>query len=408
MDASSLKKLRKELEQELKGNILPFWMTYAPDQKHGGFAGYISHLNHVDDRANKGIVMHARILWTFAAVYRKYRKDEFLKMATRAYDYIRDHFMDREFGGVFWELDYRGEPVSTRKQVYAIVFTIYAMAEYWLACGEEEALASSIRLFGEIEAHALDRQRNGYTEALSREWEPIADVRLSEKDANERKTMNTHLHILEAYSSLFRVWKDPRLQRALENIITLFMERFIDPGTWHLNLFFDDDWTLKSTFISFGHDIECSWLVYEAAEALGKRELMEKTGRIAVKMAVENFRGLDEDSGLIYEMFPKENRVDSDKHWWPQAEALVGYFNAYQLSGDEEFVRKALAVWEFIKDKIIDHLHGEWVWGVNREGIPDTGKEKAGFWKCPYHNSRACLELMRRIDETLNRLRSDQ
>lgn len=399
-----LENLRNELEQELRENILPFWMTYAPDRKHGGFAGYISHRNRVDERANKGIVMHARILWTFAAAYRRYEEDALLKMAGRAYEYIRDHFMDVEFGGVFWELDYLGKPVTTRKQVYAIVFTIYALAGYWQACGDEEALEAAVRLFREIETHALDRERNGYTEALSREWEPVDDVRLSEKDANEHKTMNTHLHILESYTSLFRVWKDPQLQRSLENIITLFIEKFVDPETWHLNLFFDEDWNLKSTFISYGHDIECSWLLHEAAGVLGKMELVGKTGEIAVKMAGENFGGLDKDHGLIYERFPGENRVDSDRHWWPQAEALVGYFNAYQLSGDEEFVRKTLGVWNFIRDKIIDRSHGEWVWGVNREGVPDTGKEKAGFWKCPYHNSRACMEMIQRLDDTLNKL----
>ena len=398
-----LGEFRKELEMELKGNILPFWMTHSPDREHGGFAGYISHTNCVDPKANKGIVMHARVLWTFSAAYRKYADKAFLQMATRAYDYIRDYFTDRKSGGVFWELDYRGKPVTTRKQVYAMAFTIYAMAEYWQACGETEALDAAVRLFLETEEHALDRQRNGYTEALSREWEAVADVRLSEKDANERKTMNTHLHVLEAYTRLFRVWKDPKLRQALHNIINLFLEKFIDPVTWHLHLFFDDDWNLKSDLISFGHDIECSWLLDEAAGVLGEKELANRCGAIAVNMARENFGGLDDEHGLIYELFPGENRVDGDRHWWPQAEALVGYFNAFQLSGDEEFFHRSLGIWRFIKEKIIDHTYGEWLWGVKSNGLPDTGREKAGFWKCPYHNSRACLEVMKRIDELPDR-----
>lgn len=403
MEPKLLRDLRNELEMELKGNILPFWMTHAPDREHGGFAGYISHTNRVDGKANKGIVMHARILWTFAAAYRKYADKDFLQMATRAYDYIRDYFTDREFGGVFWELDYRGTPVTTRKQVYAMAFTIYALAEYWQACGDREALESAVRLFRETEAHALDRERNGYTEALSREWEAVTDVRLSEKDANERKTMNTHLHVMEAYARLFRIWKDPSLKQALNNIITLFLEKFIDPATWHLHLFFDDDWNLKSSLISFGHDIECSWLLDEAAAVLGEKELADRCGEIAVHMARENFGGLDAEHGLIYELFPRENRVDGDRHWWPQAEALVGYFNAYRLSGDEEFFHRTLGIWSFIKEKIIDHTYGEWFWGVKSNGVPDTGREKAGFWKCPYHNSRACLEVMQRIDEMRGR-----
>ncbi len=401
MDAKLLGALRTGLERELKENILPFWMTMAPDRENGGFAGYISHANRVNLRANKGIVLHARILWTFAAAFRISADPAYLEMATRAYRYILEHFTDHQLGGVFWELDYQGNPVTMRKQVYAIAFAIYAMTEYRQACGEKEALEWAVRHFRDLEEHALDRERNGYIEALSRDWEPVEDVRLSEKDANERKTMNTHLHILEAYTNLFRVYKDPRLREALENIIRLFMERFIDRETWHLRLFFDDDWNLRSDFISYGHDIECSWLLDEAAGVLGDTELAEECGRIAVRMARANFGGLDQEHGLIYEFFPRENRADGDRHWWPQAEAMVGYFNAYQRSGDEEFALKAMGIWEFIKKRIIDHTYGEWVWSVNREGIPATGKEKAGFWKCPYHNGRACMEMMRRIDETL-------
>jgi len=398
-----LGEFRKELEMELKGNILPFWMTHSPDREHGGFAGYISHTNCVDPKANKGIVMHARVLWTFSAAYRKYADKAFLQMATRAYDYIRDYFTDRKSGGVFWELDYRGKPVTTRKQVYAMAFTIYAMAEYWQACGETEALDAAVRLFLETEEHALDRQRNGYTEALSREWEAVADVRLSEKDANERKTMNTHLHVLEAYTHLFRVWKDPALKQALNNVINLFLEKFIDPVTWHLHLFFDDDWNLKSDLISFGHDIECSWLLDEAAAVLGEKELSERCGAIAVNMARENFGGLDDEHGLIYELFPGENRVDGDRHWWPRPKPWWATSMHSQLSGDEEFFHRSLGIWRFIKEKIIDHTYGEWLWGVKSNGLPDTGREKAGFWKCPYHNSRACLEVMKRIDELPDR-----
>jgi len=398
MKKGELIKWKDDLERELKENILPFWMKYSPDHINGGFVGHISYLNQVNEKADKGAVMHARILWTFAAVYRMFGDDAYLKIAGRAKDYIRDFFMDKEFGGVYWSLNYRGEPAVMRKQIYASAFVIYAFAEYFQAGGDKEALDSAIRLFREVEDHAFDSERNGYTEALSREWNPVGDVRLSDKDANERKTMNTHLHILEAYTNLFRVWKDTRLKQALENIITLFIEQFIDPGTWHLNLFFDDHWNNKTTFVSFGHDIECSWLLHEAAEVLGKKELADRTAEIAVKMARKNMMGLDSDNGLSYEFFPLENRLDSDRHWWVQAEALVGYFNAYQLSGDGEFLKKARGIWNFIREYLIDRNHGEWFWSVNREGIPNTLNEKAGFWKCPYHNSRACMEMIRRIE----------
>ncbi|MCK5134994.1 MAG: AGE family epimerase/isomerase [Bacteroidales bacterium] len=398
MITGQFRRLKKELEQELESNILSFWMKYTPDHAYGGFHGHVTHFNQTLEKANKGAIMNARILWTFAAAYRMYGEQAYLETAERAYQYIQDYFMDRELGGVFWELDYKGEVANSRKQIYAIAFVIYAMTEYRQACGNEQALKTAITLFEEIEAHALDPERNGYTEALARDWTPVADLRLSEKDDNESKTMNTHLHILEAYTNLYRVWKDHRLERALKNIIVLFIEKFVDPETHHLNLFFDDDWNLKSSLISYGHDIECSWLLHEAAEVLGQSDLIEKTEQVAVNMARKNFMGLDSDHGLFYELFPLENRLDTDKHWWPQAEAMVGYFNAFQLSGDEEFARKTINSWKFIQDKIIDRKYGEWYWSVNREGKPNTEKEKAGFWKCPYHNGRACMELSRRIE----------
>ncbi len=398
MNKDRIEQLRQELEVELKGNILPYWMKYTPDPNRGGFHGEVSHFNVPVEKAPKGAIMNTRILWTFAAAHRMYPEASYLKMAERAYHYILDHFIDREYGGVYWELDYKGIVSASRKQIYALAFTIYAMAEYHMARGDKNGLDTAISLFHLIEEHALDQEKGGYTEALSREWKPVEDLRLSEKDNNESKTMNTHLHILEAYTNLYRTWKDPRLETALEKLILLFLDRFVDPLTNHLNLFFDENWTLKSDLVSYGHDIECAWLLHEAAEILGNHKLVKATGDLAVKMARDNIQGLDTDGGLFYEFFPSELRLDSDKHWWPQAEAMVGYFNAYQLSGEQDFAIKALGSWEFIKKNLVDSKYGEWYWSVDRAGTPQTAKEKAGFWKCPYHNGRACMEIVKRID----------
>jgi len=398
MNKDRIEQFRQELEAELKGNILPYWMKHTPDRDHGGFHGEVSHFNVPVEKAPKGAIMNTRILWTFAAAHRMYPEASYLEMADRAYHYILDHFIDRDNGGVYWELDHKGNVSASRKQIYALAFTIYAMAEYHMAKGDKEALDTAIVLFHQIEEHALDRKKGGYTEALSREWKSVEDLRLSEKDDNESKTMNTHLHILEAYTNLYRTWKDPRLETALEKLILLFLDRFVDPLTNHLNLFFDENWTLKSNLVSYGHDIECAWLLHEAAEILGKPELVKLAGDLAVKMARDNSQGLDTDGGLFYEFFPSEIRLDSDKHWWTQAEAMVGYFNAYQLSGEQDFALKALGSWEFIKKYLVDSKYGEWYWSVDREGTPQTTKEKAGFWKCPYHNGRACMEIVKRID----------
>jgi mannobiose 2-epimerase len=401
MTAGRLRELQRELEQELRGNILPWWMEHTPDRESGGFYGHITHKNQVVEGARKGAVLNTRILWTFSAAYRMYPDQGYLEMARRAFEYIMDRFVDREFGGVFWELDHRGKVCNPRKQIYAVAFAIYALAEYRMAFGDETALESAAGLFNDIETHAMDRTRNGYTEALSAEWKPMEDLRLSEKDQNESKTMNTHLHVMEAYANLFRTWKDPRLGTALGNLIGLFLERFVDRGALHLNLFFDDHWNLRSSLVSFGHDIECAWLLHEAAGVLGDPVLLEQARELAVDMARESFTGLDSDGGLFYEYYPEEKMFDDDKHWWPQAEAMVGYFNAFQLSGREEYALKSLQCWDFIKKRIIDRNYGEWYWGVDREGVPLTVKEKAGFWKCPYHNARACMEMIRRIGQTV-------
>jgi mannobiose 2-epimerase len=401
MEKEALKEFRNELETELKDNILLWWMKYSPDQEHGGFHGHIDHQNQAVKGAGKGAVLNARILWTFSAAYRLYPDQDYLSMAERAYKFILDNFLDKDFGGVYWELDEQGGILSSRKQIYAIAFTIYALSEYHMACGDPQAKDLAIACFEDIEFYAFDPINKGYTEALSRDWEELDDLRLSEKDQNECFTMNTHLHILEAYGNLYRIWEDPALAKAIKNLIQLFLEKFIDPKNERLRLFFDENWNSKSTLVSFGHDIECSWLLHEAAEILGKEELVNASADLAVKMARKTFEGLDEDGGLYYEYMPDTSKLDTDKHWWPQAEAMVGYFNAYWISGDPEFLQRSRESWTFIHNYICDWIDQEWFWSVDKEGIPQTEKEKGGFWKCPYHNGRACLEIIHRIDQVL-------
>lgn len=395
----SLKTWKEELEQELRGNILPWWEKYAPDVKNGGFHGHIDHRNAVVEGAPKGAVLHARILWTFSAAFRSYKANAYRKMAERALDYMREHFIDPDFGGVYWDLEADGGIRSDRKQIYALAFTIYGLSEYYLATGDEQSLLEARYLFHDIETNALDRERGGYTDALTRDWLPAGDLRLSDKDQNESKTMNTHLHILEAYTNLYRCWQNPVLEKALEDLLLLMKERFTDRGSGHLHLFFNDHWELKSDLVSYGHDIEASWLMYEAAEVLGKKEYMEELAELAVHMAGMNLQGVGGDGGLAYEYFPGSGELDDDRHWWPQAEAVVGYFNAWELSGRDEFLHQSLRSWGFIKKYLVDRQYGEWIWSVAADGSPRTEKEKAGFWKCPYHNGRACMEVIRRISK---------
>lgn len=384
-----------EFQAELE-NILAYWRAHTPDEAHGGFFGQIDNDNRSTPTAAKGAVLHARILWTFAAACNHQPSAENLAVARRAYEYIVAHFLDAEHGGVYWSVDYRGRPLDTKKQIYALAFSIYGLAEYYRASGEAAALGHAQALFAAIEAHSFDPARGGYLEALARDWQPLADLRLSAKDANAQKTMNTHLHVLEAYATLSQVWPDARLRQQLKALLLDFADHFIDPQTQHLTLFFDESWQPRPDAVSYGHDVEAAWLLLEAAEALGEPGLIEHFRQTAVTLAAAAAEGLGPDGGLGYERHPG-GHPDADRHWWVQAEAVVGFYNAYQVSGDPGFQAKSAGAWRFIQQHILDRENGEWFWGVHADNSLMPNQDKAGFWKCPYHNGRACLEMLRRL-----------
>lgn len=377
--------------EELANNILPFWTDNMQDMEHGGFYGRMDGQNMLHRNANKGAVLNARILWTFAAAYRCLGNEDYLQIATRAYDYIKEHFIDKTYGGVFWELDHKGNPVNTKKQVYAQGFALYGFSEYYRATGNEEALELAKVFFRLIEKHK-DKRFGGYFEAFTRDWNPIEDMRLSSKDANEKKSMNTHLHILEPYTNLCRIWPDTELKEAQRQLINIFLDNILDRKTFHQNLFFGENWETKSTAVSFGHDIEASWLLYEAAEVLGDEDVRNKTMAISLNIADAAAEGLLPDGSMIYEK--DGSHKDEDRHWWVQAEGVVGYLYAYKLSGKALHKRRAEKLWEYIKANMIDHEYGEWHWSRLPDGRPDTKEDKAGFWKCPYHNGRMCMEMI--------------
>jgi len=387
---------QKELTDELK-NILTWWVNHAPDNISGGFYGKIDNDNQITPDSPKGSVLNARILWSFAAAYNHQPESEYLAMADRAYQYIVNHFIDEEEGGVYWSVDYKGEPLDTKKQVYAIAFAIYALSEYYRASKTENAKQLAIDLFYLLVEKAYDPVKTGYFEAFTKNWQPIADLRLSAKDANEKKTMNTHLHVLEGYTNLYRIWPDKALGEHIKTLLNNFFDYFIDKGKHHLKLFFDEDWNAKGSLVSYGHDIEATWLLLEAAEVIVDKASVKKMKEITIAMADATITGLDTDGGLWYEYEPKENHIVKEKHWWVQAEAMVGFFNAWQISGDEKYLNISLNNWEFVKTKILDKQNGEWFWGIGENSGVMRYQDKAGIWKCPYHNSRACLELIRRL-----------
>lgn len=397
-----LQLFRREIEQEFC-SILSYWINQSVDEQYGGFYGSIDHHNIVDILAPKGSVLNCRILWTFSAAYNLTHQQPYLNMAARAYDYINTHFLDDEFGGVYWTVDHAGHPFDTKKQVYAQAFALYALTEYFRATGEGAAKEKAIGLFALIERYSYDKERDGYFEAFNREWQEQDDLRLSAKDENEKKSMNTHLHVLEAYTNLYRIWPDDILKKQITRLINSFLDHIIDPTTHHQVLFFDEQWTPKSTVVSFGHDIEASWLLAEAADIVSDNELIIRTKKRCLQMAYAAARGLDADGGMWYEQDGATGHWVKEKHWWPQAEALVGFFHAWQVSGDDTFLQHTLRNWDFIRQNIIDKDFGEWHWGVLNEASEAnktimSWEDKAGLWKCPYHNGRACMEIMRRVD----------
>jgi len=388
---------RQELADELTGNILPFWMAHVVDRVHGGFYGAVTNDLQVRHDVPRSAILCARILWTYAAAYRRLGAEPYLSMARWAYDALTGVFWDRELGGLYWAVDAGGNPVSDRKHHYAQAFGLYGLTEYYRATQEPQSLRLAQDLFHLLEEHAYDAVHGGYLEGCSREWDALDDMRLSDKDLNCRKSMNTMLHILEAYTNLLRIWDDALLKARHRSLIETFLQQILDPGTGHFRLFFDDRWQSLSDHVSFGHDIEGSWLLWEAAEVQGDGELAAQVRRSALELATAVCReGLDEDGSVFYEAGPR-GLVDGGKAWWVQAEAMVGLYNAYQLSGQESFAQAAHRCWSYIQTHLVDTEHGDWVKQRSRDGEVDGSVYKAGPWECPYHHSRACFEMLHRL-----------
>ncbi|MBN1582850.1 MAG: AGE family epimerase/isomerase [Anaerolineae bacterium] len=401
MDKKRIVSYIDRAKAELTENILPFWLEHTVDRERGGFYGSISNDLVVDLAAERGALLCSRILWTYSAAYKRYPNPKYLDMVRWAYVDLLAHFWDDEFGGLYWAADAEGRPTNTRKQIYGQAFGVYALAEYFSAVREPAILDKAIVLFDLIETHSYDPENQGYLEAYTRKWRPEDDLRLSDVDLNEKKSMNTHLHVMEAYTNLARVWPDARLKARHRELLEVMIQRIIHPETYHTVLFFDETWHPRSDRVSFGHDIEASWLLVEAAEVAGDAAVLEQAKALAVKMAQAVYdEGLDADGGLLYEADP-HGIVDANKEWWPQAEAAVGFVNAYQLSGESHFLSAALQSWEFIERHMVDREHGEWFRAVTRDGVVRDCELKVSFWRCPYHNSRACIEMIERLESLI-------
>jgi len=392
-----LETYRSELQRELS-DILHYWMENTIDERHGGFVGRITSDNKKHPDAPKGSVLNSRILWSFSAAYNLTRTVKYLQMAQRAFAYLQKYFIDKEHGGVYWTVSAKGEPLDTKKQIYALSFAIYGLSEYYKASEDEDAKNAAIKLFCTIIKHSYDQMHGGYFEAFSRDWKTLDDLRLSAKDANEPKSLNTHLHVLEGFTNLYHIWPDQDLKQKLVELVQLFLRRIVCTKTDHLVLFFEDNWTPKSKTISYGHDIEASWLLQEAAETLGDKSMLLQVKDCSVAIANATKRGLDGDGGVWYEYDAAANHLIKEKHSWPQAEAMIGFFNAWQNTHEKKWLHYSLKSWDFVQRYMKDENGGEWHWGVYEDYSPMDKEDKVGIWKCPYHNSRACIDIIQRIN----------
>ena len=394
---AALEQYRYEMEQELKA-ILSYWMRYTIDEENGGFIGKIDHSNEIYKNAPKGSVLNSRILWTFSAAYKLTGNKEYLDIAEKAFAYLVDHFIDKEYGGVYWTVTHKGQPLDTKKQIYALSFAIYGLSEYYSCSKNEKAKETAFSLYDEICSYSHDERNGGYIEALTRDWNEITDLRLSDKDANEKKSMNTHLHVLEAFANLYSISPEKLLKERIIELIFIFLNHIISKDTSHLILFFEDEWNIRSNIVSYGHDIEAAWLVQEAAEITGDELLLLKVKDASIQLADAAAKGLDADGGLWYEYDEASGDLTTQKHSWPQAEAMVGFFNAWQITRDEKYLEHSMNSWRFVKEHIHDKTFGEWYWGVYEDYSVMDKEDKVGIWKCPYHNSRACIEIINRIN----------
>ena len=355
---------RKEVRQVLENNILNYWLTLKDPR--GGFYGEADGTAEIQYNAPRGVILNARIIWAFSAAYRALRKTEYLVAAVHARDWFLEHFCDHRYGGVYWSVDASGKRLETKKQLYAQGFAIYGLSELYKATHDDEVLKNAVNLFQIVESRFRDEENGGYIEALSRDFTPLEDMSLSAHDINADKTMNSHLHLLEAYANLYQVWPDKALRQAVTDLLDIICDRVMGPDG-HLQLYFRRDWTVIPGAVSYGHDIETSWLILECASAI-------------------------RDIDVVNRVCPAA--MDLSRQWWVLAEAVVGNLWLWKYHGDLKAPDRALSTWAYIRDNLVDRDNGEWFWAVHPDGTPDKDSPKAGFWKCPYHNTRMCLQVL--------------
>lgn len=386
------------LYNEMRGEIFriyEFWKKLR-DEENGGFYGYVGHNLDIDKNAVKGVILNSRILWFFSNVYLTTHKAEARELAAHAFSFLRDFCLDKEQGGVYWSLEHDGTVHDSTKHTYNQAFAVYGLSSYYAASGDMRALTLAYDIFKTIEEKCIDSF--GYGEAFDREWNVIFNDKLSEDGFKADKTMNTLLHITEAYTELYRVDRNERVKERLMSALRKIHDEVYDESTHILGVYFDKEMKSVGDVYSYGHDIEATWLIDRTLDEIGEFDYAEKLKSMNEKI-IESVLASAYDNGVIFNQ-SIDKKVDKTRVWWIQCESVIGFLNAYMRSGKEKYLSAVYAIWEKIKDSFIDTREGgEWFYSLGENGLPDSSKPIVEPWKCPYHNGRMCMEVIKRYEQ---------
>lgn len=384
--------LKKECKAELENRIIPFWNGLRDDEA-GGFYGFMDNDLLIRMWADKGVILNSRIMWFYSAAYMILKDEKLLDNARHAYEFLRDRCVDKENGGVYWMMTYDGKVSDGMKHTYNQAFAIYALSTFYKACGDKEALKLALELFETVEEKCVDNV--AYMEAFSVDWKLIPNDALSENGLMADKTMNTILHLIEAYTVLYDVSRDSRVLERLRFQLDITKDKIFDVNGNKLLVFFDKNLDVIGDIHSYGHDIEASWLLDRACDVIGDKALISDWSARNLRIA-ENILNIAFENGAVNN--ERENdKIDKKRVWWVQAESVVGFVNAYQHGGGDKFLDAAGTVFEWIKNYQIDKRNDSEWWGeVTFEGKPMQTVDMVNPWKCPYHNGRMCIEILSR------------
>lgn len=386
--------LQQEMREQLTGKILPFWKSLK-DDTYGGFYGFMDNDLRLDKQGIKGCILNSRILWFFSNAYLTLQDASLKEYADHAYEFLKNFCYDSEEGGMLWSLTYDGKIADSTKHTYNIAFAIYALSSYYRAFGRKEALELAGKLVDTVEEKCFDEK--GYKEAQDRAFGPMSNDKLSENGVMADRTMNTLLHVLEAYTEYYLVTKEKRVHDKLEYILEVLEKKIYNPKLHRQEVFFDNDMNSIIDLHSYGHDIETAWLAEHTLEILDEPEITGRVTPVIRDLEHQIYQVAYKNHSLAYEC--ERGVVNEKRIWWVQAEAVVGFYNAFEKTGERQYLDAALDIWSFIKENVVDKRDGgEWFSCVDQDGKPNWGEPMVEPWKCPYHNGRMCMEIIRRAE----------